>query len=159
MSALPPTVLQYGGLEAALTAVAEQQGHNAGFDAEVEVDAAAVGVHDELLLSVARQLLTNAARHASAGRVGIALRREGDVVVLEVADDGAGVSPERVAEARAEGRIGLALGPRAHGGGRRIARRHGRAGERHAGPRRGARGSRAGSEKISSLRKGPDGDP
>jgi signal transduction histidine kinase len=108
MSALHPTVLQYGGLEAALSAVADQHASAGGFAPELEVDPAAVGLRDELLLSVARELLSNAARHAGATQVGISVRRDGDAVVLEVADDGGGLSPERLAEARDEGRIGLA---------------------------------------------------
>jgi signal transduction histidine kinase/PAS domain-containing protein len=108
MSALHPTVLQYAGLEAAVAAVADQQGGRGGFLPDVGVDPDAAGTHDELLLSVARELLSNAARHARAANVTVRVSREGDRVVLEVADDGAGLAPERLAEARAEGRIGLA---------------------------------------------------
>ena len=91
MVALHPTVLAYGGLDAALHAVAAQQSAAGGFEVDVEVDSAAVGQRDELLLSVARELLTNAARHARASRVELTLRSVADGVVLEVADDGAGV--------------------------------------------------------------------
>ncbi len=108
MSALHPTVLQYGGLEAAVAAVAEQQAHAGGFTAQVSVDPDAAGAHDELLLSVARELLSNVARHAGARHASVSLRGEEDSVVLEVADDGAGLAPGRPDEARAEGRIGLA---------------------------------------------------
>ena len=74
----------------------------------MEVDPAAVGRRDELLLSVARELLTNAARHARASRVELTLRSVPEGVVLEVADDGAGVPLGREREALAEGHIGLA---------------------------------------------------
>ncbi len=110
MVALHPTVLAYGGLEAALRAVAAQQAASGGFEVAVEVDPAAVGRHDELLLSVARELLTNAARHARASRVELTLRAEPGFVVLEVVDDGAGMPPDRARAALAEGRIGLAIG-------------------------------------------------
>jgi signal transduction histidine kinase len=156
MSALHPTVLQYGGLEAALGAVADQQANAGGFAPELRVDPAATGVRDELLLSVARELLSNAARHASASRVEIALRRERDAIVLEVADDGAGLTPERLAEARDEGRIGLASARErmeAVGGSLVVT----------GGPGSGTRvraqapaGSAPGAE-ISSLHKRPDG--
>jgi signal transduction histidine kinase len=108
MVALHPTVLAYGGLEAALRAVAAQQSAAGGFEVAVEVDPAAVGRRDELLLSVARELLTNAARHARASRVELTLRSVPEGVVLEVADDGAGVPRGREREALAEGHIGLA---------------------------------------------------
>ena len=108
MVALHPTVLAYGGLDAALRAVAAQQSAAGGFEVEVDVDPAAIGQRDELLLSVARELLTNAARHARASRVELTLRCVPEGVVLEVADDGAGVPPGREREALAEGHIGLA---------------------------------------------------
>lgn len=110
MVALHPTVLAYGGLEAALRAVAAQQAASGGFEVAVEVDPAAVGHHDELLLSVARELLTNAARHARASRVELTLRAVPGFVVLEVSDDGVGIPPGRARVALAEGRIGLAIG-------------------------------------------------
>jgi signal transduction histidine kinase len=108
MTAMHPTVLQTGGLEAALHAVAEQHGHRGGFEARVSVDPDAVGVRDELMLSVARELLENAARHARASTVVVEVRREGHDVVIEVADDGTGFSPGRPERAQAEGAIGLA---------------------------------------------------
>jgi PAS domain S-box-containing protein len=108
MSSMHPTVLQAGGLEAALRAVAEQHGHSGGFTPRVSVDADAVGVRDELLVSVARELLENVARHAGASEVGVTVRREGDTLVIEVTDDGYGFAPERPEQAQAEGGIGLA---------------------------------------------------
>jgi signal transduction histidine kinase len=109
MVALHPTVLAYGGLEAALQAVAAQQAAAGGFAVEVSVDPAAVGHRDELVLSVARELLTNAARHAGAANVAVTLACEGGAAVLEVADDGAGIAPGREREALTEDRIGLAI--------------------------------------------------
>jgi GAF domain-containing protein/PAS domain-containing protein len=88
MSSMHPTVLQYGGLEAALRAVADQHGRSGGFEPRVSVDPAAVGARDELLLSVARELLENAARHASATAVAVEVRRDGDEIVIDVVDDG-----------------------------------------------------------------------
>jgi signal transduction histidine kinase len=108
MSSMHPTVLQYGGLEAALRAVADQHGRSGGFEPRVSVDPAAVGARDELLLSVARELLENAARHASATAVAVEVRRDGDEIVIDVVDDGAGFGPERPERALAEGGIGLA---------------------------------------------------
>jgi PAS domain S-box-containing protein len=108
MVALHPTVLQAGGLAPALTAVAEQQARIGGFSADVDVDPAAVGVRDQLVLSIARELLVNAAKHARARHVRVQVRRAGDTVELEVADDGAGIAEERLRAAVAEGHIGLA---------------------------------------------------
>jgi two-component system NarL family sensor kinase len=108
MLALHPTVLQAGGLAPALKAVADQQARIGGFTADVEVDPAAAGVRDQLILSIARELLVNAAKHAGARRVKVQVRRAGGGVELEVADDGAGIPEERLQAALAEGHIGLA---------------------------------------------------
>jgi len=108
MSALHPTVLQYGGLEAALHAVAEQHGGAAAFEAAVTVDPSAAGAHDELVLSLARELLENTAQHASATRAEVAVRAEPSAIVLSVADDGAGFPPGRLEAALAGGAIGVA---------------------------------------------------
>ena len=108
MSALHPTMLHYGGLEAALLAVAEQEFAGQAFEAQVDVDAEAAGAHDELVLSLARELLANAARHAAASRVDVTVRREPGEIVLSVADDGSGLTPGRVEAALAAGGIGVA---------------------------------------------------
>jgi signal transduction histidine kinase len=108
MGALHPTMLQYGGLEAALLAVVEQERGTGEFEAHVVVDPAAAGARDELLLSLARELLANASRHAAASRVDVGVHRQGDEIVLRVADDGSGYAPGRLAQALAAGAIGIA---------------------------------------------------
>ncbi len=70
----------------------------------------------EALAIVLGQLMDNAARHG-ATRVGIAAARDGDHIVVDVADDGEGIAPgnrERVFDAffttrRAEGGTGMGL--------------------------------------------------
>jgi signal transduction histidine kinase len=108
MGALHPTVLQYGGIEAALHAIAEQHASSAGFETEISVDPAAAGVRDELLAAVARELITNVAKHAGAGHVGVRLAVEDGALTLEVADDGSGLDTERARAALRHGHIGLA---------------------------------------------------
>ena len=107
---------------------------------EVEPDAA--GVHDELLLSLARELLANAARHAEASRVDVAVRREPGEVVLSVADDGAGFAPGRLEAALADGRHRAGVVPRARRGARREPVRAGRRRAPEPASRRGFRWSR-----------------
>jgi two-component system, NarL family, sensor kinase len=55
-----------------------------------------------------RELLTNAAKHAGATRVRVSVRRAADAILLEVADDGAGIAEGRLPDALREGHIGLA---------------------------------------------------
>jgi signal transduction histidine kinase len=105
MVALHPTVLRYGGLGAALQAIAEQYGRRSGFTTDVVVDDAATGLRDELVLSLARQLLAHAAQSAPM-QVTLSLRRSGDDLHLEVTDDGeGGVDSEVPAE---DGGLGIA---------------------------------------------------
>jgi two-component system NarL family sensor kinase len=108
MMALHPVTLERGGFEMAVGAVARQAARQGGFEVSLELEPEAIGHEDELLLSVARELLTNAARHAGAEHVSVALRRNGDAIELEVTDDGAGMPPGRRDEALADGHIGLA---------------------------------------------------
>ncbi|WCB92679.1 hypothetical protein DSM104299_01377 [Baekduia alba] len=106
--ALHPVVLQHGGLEAAMQAAADQAARQGSFRAEVRVDPAAAGLRDELVLSLARELLNNAAKHAQADVVQVTVARQDGSVLLEVADDGLGLDPDAVAAAPMHGHIGLA---------------------------------------------------
>jgi two-component system NarL family sensor kinase len=108
VSALHPVVLQHGGLAAAMQAAADVVARPGGFETTIAVDDAAAGAHDELVLSIARELLANAAKHADAEHVRITVRRAGDAVVLEVADDGRGIDLAAVNAAPRHGHIGLA---------------------------------------------------
>ena len=108
MMALHPVTLEQGGFEQALGAVARQAARQGGFEIRIEVEPEALGAEDELLLSIARELLTNAAQHAGAEQVSVALRRVGGELELEVIDDGRGIDEGRRDEALAEGHIGLA---------------------------------------------------
>ena len=108
MMALHPVTLEQGGFEQALGAVARQAARQGGFEIRIEVEREALGAEDELLLSIARELLTNAAQHAGAEQVSVALRRVGGELELEVIDDGRGIAEGRRDEALAEGHIGLA---------------------------------------------------
>jgi signal transduction histidine kinase/PAS domain-containing protein len=108
MGAMHPTMLQYGGLEAALLAVVEQERGAGDFAAHVRVGPGAAGPRDELLLSLARELLANAARHAGAARVDVEVAVEPGALVLSVSDDGAGFVPGRLELALEGGGIGIA---------------------------------------------------
>jgi two-component system NarL family sensor kinase len=108
--ALHPVTREQGGLEAALGAVAAQAERRAGFTCSVQVDPDAIGVHDELLLSIARELLTNAAKHANAEHVSVSVARDAadPGVVLEVRDDGQGTAELSLEQAVRAGHVGLA---------------------------------------------------
>lgn len=110
MVALHPVTLERGGLEQALGAVARQAERQGGFDVDVSVEPGALERNDGLVVAVARELLSNAARHSGASRVNLSVMSGDDPgsVVVEVSDNGRGLEPGRLREALIEGHIGLA---------------------------------------------------
>ena len=105
---LHPYLLDHLDLVGALETIAEQHASRGGYRARVEVDPAAIGVDDQLVMSLARELLANAAKHAGATKVAVTVTRAARAVILEVSDDGRGFTrAEQLAALRA-GHIGLA---------------------------------------------------
>jgi two-component system, NarL family, sensor kinase len=105
---LHPHLLETAGLEAALEAVAAQQGRGEGDPALIAVAPEATGVDDELLFSLGRELLTNASRHARAEHVELTIECAGDRIEVCCRDDGRGIEPDARAVALADGHLGLA---------------------------------------------------
>ncbi|MGE4426331.1 MAG: sensor histidine kinase [Solirubrobacteraceae bacterium] len=110
VDALRPRPLESARLPDAVADVArEWSGRH-----DVRVDVATTGdarpLRPELevtLLRTAQEALANVARHADAHRVGLTLSYMGDVVSLDVRDDGVGFDPVAVAaEPAADGRSG-----------------------------------------------------
>ena len=106
--AMHPLGLERAGLAAALRSYADVAAARGGFTAEVTVEDGAPGAHDELVLATARELSTNAAKHARAGTVAVRVAAPPGAVRLTVADDGVGLPHERLEHALAQGHIGLA---------------------------------------------------
>jgi PAS domain S-box-containing protein len=105
---LHPAAASTAGLEARLRSVLEQGGDRAGFGYRLSFAMTAPSDVDELVLALLRELVHNAVKHADATFLVVDVREEGDRVVLEVADDGRGMTEERPAEALRTGHIGLA---------------------------------------------------
>ena len=89
---LRPTALDDLGLTAAIAGQVEQLARP-GLEAELEAEGDFSDLDDDVQLvvyRVAQEALSNAARHSDADRIAVSLRRSGDGVELEVADDGRG---------------------------------------------------------------------
>ena len=108
VSVLHPQVIEHSGLAAALEAMAEQQAARGRFEVSVDVAPEAVGFHDQLLLALAREAMTNVAKHSGATEASVTLGVRASDIVLEVCDDGRGFQWEREQSAVGEGHIGLA---------------------------------------------------
>ena len=108
VAALHPVTHQQGDLETALRAIVRQHASPGGFRYTVRVEPEASGIQDDLVLSAARELVTNVAKHAQASRCAITVDRDGEMITLEVADDGVGIASGRQETALRDGHVGLA---------------------------------------------------
>jgi two-component system NarL family sensor kinase len=95
------------GLPAALADVADRLSRQGGLAVDWSVAPDAEGPHDALVLSLARELLVNVAKHAHARHATATVSRRGETVVVRVTDDGRGYAQGRLEEAARQGHIGL----------------------------------------------------
>ena len=108
VSSLHPQVLDQVGLSAAVGDLVAKFEQRWGIPVETDIDDVGHPGCRAMIFRAARELLANVAKHARAGRVELGLHRDGDLVTLTVADDGAGFEPDVLARRVAEGHIGLA---------------------------------------------------
>lgn len=107
---LRPSVLDQLGLEAAI----EWQGQEFSLRTGMLVDFD-IGVGDTVIpehvassaFRILQESLTNVARHARASRVVIRLTVSGDVLNLEIVDDGIGIEPRRLDGTASLGLVGM----------------------------------------------------
>lgn len=114
INSLHPTVLDHLGLPAAVHALIEDLRQRADIAADLQVE----GRFDDLpkglpiaIYRIVQEAITNVIRHARAASVHTRLVRTGDLLVVEIADDGIGLDPQ----ARTQGRLGVVgMRERAH---------------------------------------------
>jgi signal transduction histidine kinase len=88
-----PEVLEGGSLEEGLADVAKRWSALNGVPVEFTTTGDPMPLHPEIevtLLRAAQEALANVAKHAGASRAGLTLSYMGDVVTLDVRDDGTG---------------------------------------------------------------------
>jgi len=103
---LRPPALEKEGLVAMLQARLYAVENRAGIKTVLQSDLTTrlpMAVEEDLY-RIATEALNNVLKHARAGNVSVRLRQEGEIICLEVADDGVGFAPENVAG----GGLGLA---------------------------------------------------
>ncbi|MCK7579259.1 MAG: sensor histidine kinase [Chromatiales bacterium] len=106
---LRPAVLDDLGLGPALEALAEQFTERSGVACETDFPAqiTLTSQQSTALYRIAQEALTNVSRHASATRVKLQLSAEQNAVILEIVDNGRGISPERITGRRSLGLLGM----------------------------------------------------
>ena len=115
---LRPAVLDRFGVPAAIEWQAREFQARTGIRCDCR-QVEEVTVPDELGTSVFRifqEALTNVARHAGATQVRVTLRRMPDLLVLEVEDNGCGITPDQVLASGSLGLLGMRERTRIAGG-------------------------------------------
>jgi signal transduction histidine kinase len=93
MAALRPEILETADLPAAMTRISDAWAERTGLPCTVNITGVAMPLQRDIevaLLRTAQEALANAWKHARPSRVSITLSYMGDLVVLDVQDDGVG---------------------------------------------------------------------
>ena len=107
---LRPSVLDQLGLADAVEWQTQDFAARTGLALDLRIDCLRELPPDAMASSVFRMLqeaLTNIAKHASATHVRVHLRTDGDVLLLDVSDDGRGITPEEQRGRHSLGLLGL----------------------------------------------------
>lgn len=108
IESLDPYLLDHLELASVISTIAEREARRGSYRVEVDVEPEAAGAHEGLIASLARELLSNAAKHSRATAVVLSLTRKGTDLVLEVTDDGCGFTRADQLIALRSGHVGLA---------------------------------------------------
>lgn len=112
-SELRPSILDDLGLAAAIESEARSFEERTGIECEVslaeEHDAAPLlhGAAATAIYRIIQESLTNVARHSSATRVELRVRFRGTEALVEVRDDGRGITAQEIGSVRSLGLIGI----------------------------------------------------
>lgn len=110
-SELRPSVLDDLGLAVAIEAEASRFEQRTGIECELslpEHDGLHVGnAAVTAIYRIVQEALTNVARHANASRVELRLRQRPEELLLEIRDDGRGITAEEVGDRHSLGLIGI----------------------------------------------------
>ncbi|WP_354701936.1 hypothetical protein DSM112329_02278 [Paraconexibacter sp. AEG42_29] len=99
--------LQAAGLESAVRRIVADAAARAGLQTTVQVDPGLDGTLGPVVLPIVRELVSNVERHAAASELRVALVRQSGAVVIEVGDDGRGVTRSRLHDAVRDGHLGI----------------------------------------------------
>lgn len=104
---LHPQVLAQLGLTPAIRDLLRQFESRGEYTVNAELEDVGKPESQQLMYRAARELLANIHKHARASTVWVGLSRQGDRLILTIADDGNGFDPAVVERYVADGHIGL----------------------------------------------------
>lgn len=115
---LRPTILDKVGLPAAVEWQAQQFAQRAGLISEFDIDPRIVldKATSVALFRTLQEILTNIARHAQATKVTIKLKQQNGSILMEVMDNGRGISKEQLSSSASLGITGMRERVRLMGG-------------------------------------------
>ncbi|MDF0668496.1 MAG: PAS domain-containing protein [Nitrospira sp.] len=116
---LRPGVLDQLGLEAAVEWQAREFRHRTGIACTTSISPDRIGVGDQqstALFRILQEVLTNVARHAHASNVDIRLEETRDHVIMQIRDNGQGITPDEKSGPKAFGLLGMRLRAKQQGG-------------------------------------------
>ncbi|NKE27691.1 sensor histidine kinase, partial [Mycobacterium tuberculosis] len=105
---LHPAVLEQVGLGPAVKQLAASTAQRSGIKISTDIDYPIRSGIDPIVFGVVRELLSNVVRHSGATTASVRLGITDEKCVLDVADDGVGVTGDTMARRLGEGHIGLA---------------------------------------------------
>ena len=107
---LRPPMLDDLGLGAALGWQAREFEERTRIRCETSVESTLDAVANDqatALFRIFQEILTNVARHSGASKVRVALKKSAGDLLLEVRDNGRGISPEQLSDAKSLGLLGM----------------------------------------------------
>ena len=116
---LRPALLDNLGLAEALREEARRFEQRSGTRCELQLSSASLGLTREsatAMFRVFQEAITNVARHAQASAIRVSLQPENGHVVLEVEDDGKGISSDAIGDPQSLGLLGMSERASALGG-------------------------------------------
>ena len=105
---LHPAVLEQVGLAAAVEQLASFTARRSGIAIGTDIDYTSRNSLDPIVFGVARELLSNVARHSCASQASVKLAIDDHTYCLDVTDNGIGIESGAATRSLGEGHIGLA---------------------------------------------------
>jgi two-component system NarL family sensor kinase len=105
---LHPAVLEQVGLGAAVEQLAAFTARRSGIDVSTDINYPIRSPIDPIIFGVVREMLANVVQHSGARHASVSLGITDEKCILDVVDDGLGITDETLARRLGEGHIGIA---------------------------------------------------
>ena len=109
-SELRPSLLDNLGLQAAIEWKAQEFQDRTGVECQLTFDPEDIVLDQDLATAIFRifqEALTNIGRHANATEVKVSLNEQSGELVMEIRDNGKGISEKQIADSQSFGLIGM----------------------------------------------------